>query len=197
MRFRYYLLGVLMILNLCLSACSLLGSESVKVDQNQNTVNVIALMPVENRTRDARVQKLLRARLMEELRFKGYLQIAPEVIDSKMKLVAGHADLGSSGLARSKDLLELLGADAAMYCSLQESKASTTLFYSPATVSVKCELRSTRTGETIWDAQSRSTSRSFDVLHSKLKSNGALESALEEVVGKVMETLPYGPKLRG
>jgi hypothetical protein len=30
-----------------------------------------------------------------------------------------------------------------------------------------------------------------------MKSSGDLEEALEEVVGKVMETLPYGPKLRG
>ena len=30
-----------------------------------------------------------------------------------------------------------------------------------------------------------------------MKTAGDLEAVLEEVVGQVMESLPYGPKLRG
>jgi hypothetical protein len=94
---------------------------------------------------------------------------------------------------------ELLGADAAMYCSMQQSKISTRFFYSPVTVSVRCELRSTKTGEALWNAQYKSTNTSFDLIRTRLemKARGDLEASLEEVVGKVMETLPYGPKLRG
>jgi len=166
MIYRCRILMALLILSLSLGACSASNSELMKSESNQKPVNVIVLMPVENKTKDERLQRLLSARLMEELRFKGYPQTA-------------------------------VAADAALHCTLQESKSSKALFYAPATVSVRCELRSTKTGETIWNAQHRSTSRSFDVMNSTLKSNGALESALEEVVGKVMETLPYGPMLRG
>lgn len=195
---RNHFLMVLMILCLGLTACSSPNSELIKSDSNQNPpVNAIVLMPVENKTQDTRVQKLLRARLLEELRFKGYPQIAAAINDGKSMPQSPLREEGKTDLTLLKNIQRTEGADAAMYCTLQESKSSRAFFYSPATVSVRCELRSTKTGETIWNAQHRSTSRSFDVMNSTLKSNGALESALEEVVGKVMETLPYGPMLRG
>jgi len=163
---RYRILVALLIFSSGLWACSASNSELKKSDVNQQSFNAIVLMPVENKTKDERLPKMLSARLLEELRFKGYSQAAAV-------------------------------ADAALYCTLRESKSSKALFYAPATVSVGCELRSTKTGETIWTAEHRSTSRSFDVMNPSLKSGESLESALEEAVGKVMETLPYGPMLRG
>jgi hypothetical protein len=184
---------------LCLSACSSHAPVVLKSDQNPNAVNVIALLPVEGNVADTKALQMLRTKLSNELRFKGYSQIASDLVDSKLIPLTDDKDVIKNKVIPPKAIEELLGADGAMYCSLKESKTSTGLFYAPVTVSVRCELRSTKTGETVWNDQSQATNRSFDLIRTrlKMKSNGDLEAALEEVVGKVMETLPYGPKLRG
>jgi len=148
---------------------------------------------------DSKTSKIARTKLYEELRFKGYSQIASDLIDSKLMPLTDGKEVKKNNAIPPKVIEELLGADGAMYCSLTESKTSTRFFYAPVTVSVHCVLRSTKTGETLWNAEYKSTNRSFDLIHSrlKMKSSGDLEAAMEEVVGKVMETLPYGPKLRG
>jgi hypothetical protein len=199
MRVHSILFMVVITFCLCFYACSTHVPVVAKDDQNKNAVNVIALLPVENHTADTKASKILRAKLSDELRFKGYPQLAPDLIDSKLMSLTGGKELKKNDVIPPKVIEELLGADAAMYCSLMESKTSTTLFYAPVTVSVQCKLRSTKTGETLWNAQYKSTSRSFDLIRSrlKMKSYGDLEATVDEVVGKVMETLPYGPKLRG
>jgi hypothetical protein len=191
------MLIIAVILSLGLWACSASHHELRKSDSPQQAVNVIVLMPVENKTKDERLPRLLSTRLIQELRFKGYAQ--PVIGNDTMVAFPGNPPKtdqeGNKILPTDKAMME--GADAALYCTLQEGKSTRAFFYVPATVSVRCELRSVKTGETIWNAQHRSTSRNFDVINSTLKSHGALESALEEAVGKVMETLPYGPMLRG
>lgn len=184
---------------LCLSGCSSRAPVVLKSDQNSGTVSVIALLPVESNMAGSKASKMMRSKLGDELRFKGYLQIAPDLIDSKLMPLTGGAEVKKNDVVPPKMIEELLGADGVMSCSLMESKTSAGLFYAPVTVSVRCELRSTKTGETLWNAQYRSTNRSFDLIRTrlKMKSRGDLETALEEAVGNVMETLPYGPKLRG
>ncbi len=184
---------------LCLFACSSHAPVVLKSDQNPSALNVIALLPVEGNVADTIALQMLRTKLSNELRFKGYSQIASDLIDSKLTPLTDDKDVIKNKGIPPKVIEELLGADGAMYCSLKENKISTGLFYAPVTVSVRCELRSTKTGETVWNDQSQATSRSFDLIRTrlKMKSSGDLEAALEEVVGKVMETLPYGPKLRG
>jgi hypothetical protein len=65
-------------------------------------------------------------------------------------------------------------------------------------IAVRCELRSTQTGEVSWSAEYKSTSRNFDITSNRLeiKSRAAFEEVMEEVVNKVMESLPDGPKLQ-
>ena len=199
MKIHNVLCVILITLGLGLSACSSHAPVVLKNDQSPSVVNVIALLPVESNVADPKASKMLRTKLFEELRFKGYPHIASDLIDSKLMPLTGNKEVKENNVIPPKVIEELLGADGAMYCSLQESETSTRLFYAPATVSVRCELRSTNTGEMLWNAQSKSTCRSFDLIQTrlKMKSRGDLESALEEAVGKVMETLPYGPKLRG
>ena len=191
--------AALIIFCLCLFACSSHAPVVLKSDQNPSAVNVIALLPVEGNVADTKALQMLRTKLSNELRFKGYSQIASDLIDSKLIPLTDDKDVIKNKGIPPKAIEELLGADGAMYCSLKESKKSTGLFYAPVTLSVRCELRSTKTGETVWNDQSQATSRSFDLIPTrlKMKSTGDLEAALEEVVSKVMETLPYGPKLRG
>ncbi len=199
MRARNILFVVLITFCLCLSACSSRAPGVLKSDQNPGAVNVIALLPVESNVADSKASRMMRTKLGDALRFKGYPQIAPDLIDSKLMPLTGGVEVRKNNVVPPKAIGELLGADGVMYCSLIESKTSTGLFYAPVTVSVRCELRSTKTGETLWNAQYRSTSRSFDLIRTrlKMKSRGDLEATLEEAVGKVLETLPDGPKLRG
>lgn len=199
MKIHNILYVVIITFGLGLSACSSQAPVVLKSDQKPNKVNVIALLPVQSNTADPKASQMLRIKLLEELRFKGYPQIASDLIDSKLMPLIGSKEAKKNDVIPPKVIEEVLGADGAMYCSLIESKTSTNLFYAPVTVSVRCVLRSTQTGETLWNAQYKSTNRSFDLLQTrlKMKSCGDLEAALEEVVGKVMETLPYGPKLRG
>lgn len=192
-------LFILMMFCICICACSLRGPDTLKNDADQKAVNMVAMMPVENQTGDARMSKMLRLKLSDELRFKGYPQVDIEVIDSRLAALADAREAGANAAVPPGVNREILGADAAMYCCLMEGKAAKKIFYAPVTVSVRCELRSTATGETLWNGQGKSTGRSFDLRGKTLdmKAAGDLEAVLEEVVGQVMETLPYGPKLRG
>jgi hypothetical protein len=199
MKVRLVFFALIMMLCAGFSACSSRSPETLKNDADQKAVNVVALLPVENQTGDVRASKMLRLKISDELRFKGYPQVAIEVIDERLAALAGGREAGKNDAASPAFIRETLGADAAMYCCLMESKAAKKIFYTPVTVSVRCELRSTATGETLWNAQGKSTGRSFDLRGKTLdmKAAGDLEAVLEEVVGQVMESLPYGPKLRG
>lgn len=198
MRISGILMAGLMAFCVCLSACASHSPQRLKSGQDPAEIKVIALLPVESSAADTKASKMLREKLLKELHFKGYPPVAADLIDSKLMPIAVGKDTLKNSVITPKVVEELLGADGAMYCSLQESKSPIKLFYAPVTVSVSCELRSTKTGETLWNAQHKTTNRSFDLFRTRLdmKSRGALESALEEAVNKVMETLPYGPKLR-
>jgi len=160
---------------------------------------MIALMPVQSPTSDERTLKMLRVKLGEELRFKGYPQVATALIDSRLSALDEGKETGGKSTVTPGQVQELFGADGAMYCSLQEKIKTKHPFYTPVTVTLACELRSAKSGEVVWSAQTQATSRSVDVVRSrlKMKSRGDLEEAMEKAVVKVLETLPYGPHLRG
>ncbi|MEN6510173.1 MAG: GNA1162 family protein [Smithella sp.] len=197
------LLVVLIIVCLCLSACSLripgLTKNDPELEEPASGVSVIALMPVQSSTADERILQMLRVKLGEELRFKGYPQVATDLIDSRLSTFTQGKETGGKSAVTPGQVQELFGADGVMYCSLQEHPKSKHPFYTPVTVTLKCELRSAKAGEVVWSAQSEATSRSIDVVRSrlKMKSRGDLEEAMEKAVGKVLVTLPYGPHLRG
>jgi hypothetical protein len=197
------LLVVLIIFCVCLSACSLkipgLTKNDPEPEEPASGVSVIALMPVQSSTSDERTLRMLRVKLGEELRFKGYPQVATDLIDSRLSTLTEGKEAGGKSTAAPGQVQELLGADGVMYCSLQEHAKSKHPFYTPVTVTLKCELRGAKAGEVVWSAQSEATSRSVDVVRSrlKMKSRGDLEEAMEKAVVKVLETLPYGPHLRG
>ena len=197
MKIRPVFFALIIALALCLCACSSRGPDTLKNDAGTKAVNRIALLPVENQTGDARVPKMLRLKLSEELRFKGYPQVDIEVIDGRLAAMAGAGEPGKTAIAPGV-VREMLGADAAMYCSLMESKVSKKILHAGHRIGA-LQMRSTATGETLWNAEGKATGRSFD-LRSKtldLKALGDLEAVLEKVVDEVMESLPYGPKLSG
>jgi len=173
----------------------------LKPNYDQNPAKIIAVLPVENKTvdDDGKTSQLLRNRLFEELYFKGYPQLPLDLIDKKRESLYANGAKGSAADVAPQILKDLVGADAGLYCTIMKNHKPEKLFYSPVTLAILCELRSAQTGQIIWKAQGESTSRNFDFTHKGLerKSHEVLETVIEEVVTKVMKTLPDGPKLRG
>jgi hypothetical protein len=122
-----------------------------------------------------------------------------DLIDKKLESLYVNRTQENTATVTPQELKDLVGADAGMYCKLMEDSKQEKLFYAPITIAIHCELRSAQTGEVLWNAQGESTSRNFDFTHKGLerKSHEALEAVIEEVVNKVMKTLPDGPNLRG
>ena len=158
----------------------------------------IAVLPVENKSLNGKTSQLFRSRLLDELYFKGYSKLSLDMIDKKLETLYKSDDKKSVSAIAPQALKELLGADAGMYCTLTQDNKSK-IFYTPIKISVRCELRNTETGEIVWNAQSESTERNFDFTNKGLekKSHESLENVIDEVVNKIMKTLPDGPNLRG
>jgi len=59
-------------------------------------------------------------------------------------------------------------------------------------------LRSTLTGKKIWNGQSKASSRNFEFTPKRLERKAIedYETVVDEVVKKLMETMPDGPNLR-
>jgi len=184
---------------LTLAGCSSQSPYNIKNDKDSNVAKIIAVLAVDNKTTDSKASVLLRSKILEELYFKGYTKVYPEIIDKKLEPLYSKQSKGSNGIVAPQVLKELVGADTVMYCTLMESKRSVGWFYGTVSIAVRCELRSAQTGEVIWSAEHKANSRNFDITGNRLeiKSRTAFEEVMNEVVTKVMETLPDGPKLQG
>jgi hypothetical protein len=196
----YFHLYLLIIMSLIISGCSTKSPYVLNPNYDQNSTRIIAVLPVENKTiNDGKTSQLLRARLFEELYFKGYPKLPLDLIDKKLETLSANGTKENAATVTPQTLKNLVGADAGLYCTLIEGSKPEKLFYSPVTITINCELRSAQTGEVLWNAQGESTSRNFDFTHKGLerKSYEALETVIEEVVNKIMKTFPDGPNLRG
>jgi hypothetical protein len=171
----------------------------VKEDFEKSTTKVIAVLPIDNRTPEQKASYLLRSKILDHIYFKGYTKMPPELIDRKIGSLYSSEKKGDAGFVNPQVLKELVEADAVMSCILTEGKRSVSFFYAPVTVAASCQLLSTKTGEVLWNAGYKSTSRSFEITGKRLemKSCEDFETVMEDVVNKVMETLPDGPNLRG
>jgi hypothetical protein len=193
-------LYLMMVISLMISGCSAKTLPyTLKPNYDQNPAKIIAVLPIKNKTVDGKTSQLLRSRMFEELYFKGYHKLQLDIIDKKLESLSSNGAKESAATIAPQALKDLVGADAGLYCTLMERSKSNKLFYEPITIAIRCELRSTQTGEVLWNAQGESTNRNFDFTHKGLerKSHEDLEAIIEEVVNKVMKTLPDGPKLRG
>ena len=195
-KFHLYLL---IVMSLIISGCSAKTQYTLKPNYDQNPAKIIAVLPIENKTLDGETSQLLRSKLFEELYFKGYPKLPLDIIDKKLASLYANGAKESAATIAPQALKDLVGADAGLYCTLMEGNKSEKLFYVPITIAIRCELRSTQTGEVLWNAQGEYTSRNFDFTHSGLerKSHEVLETVIDEVINKVMKTLPDGPNLRG
>jgi len=198
---RFYLLFIVAFLIICgcMGKLPLIGGDKDdnKNDNDKILAKNIAVLPAENNNPDSIISQLFRARLLEELYFKGYPKMPLDMIDKKLESLYINKEKKTASAVPPQDLKDM-GADAGMYCALTENNKSK-IFYAPIKISAHCELRSVQTGEILWKVQSESTERNFDFTNKGLekKSHENLETVIDEVVNKIMKTLPDGPNLRG
>ena len=166
-------------------------------DYSTRGIRLIAVMPVKNQTTDVNAGQLLREIVINELYFKGYPKIPTAIIDEKISSTYGSKGDFSHGDITPKVIGELLKVDAVLYCTLIESKTSYVLLYAPTSISITFELRSVKTGETLWSTRYDMVKRSFGVSRQQLEMEAyqIYELAIQEAVDKAMDTLPDCPDI--
>ena len=191
----FYLAIIVLVLN---AGCSSKATKKADVDPEKNLVNVIAVLPVENKTQDDVAPGLLRIRIIDELYFKGYSKISPDFIDRRLEELNTEEKKEKINVISPRKINELVGADGVLYSTLNKSTKGKGFFYRPITLSLTCELRKSENGEIVWKGQYNATSRNFAFTRKGLdmKYYKAYEEVIEELVTKIMETIPYGPNLR-
>jgi|SRR3989339_299859 len=157
---------------------------------------LIAVMPIKNSTSDPKSAEMLRAKLVEELYFKGYPRIPLRVIDEKM---AGVSFVGSGEKVSPQLVGEMLKVDAVLYPTLNESRMGSSVIYASTVAEAEFELFSAKTGESLWRVRHRAvySNYGFTRKHLELKSSRVYEPAIQEVVIRALETLPDSPDAGG
>jgi hypothetical protein len=165
-------------------------------DFDKRETRLIAVMPVKYSSSDPKSAELLRAKLVEELYFKGYPRIPLRMIDEK---IAGLSFAGSVDRISPQLVGEMLKVDAVLYPTLNESRMGSSIISASTVAEAEFELFSAKTGETLWRVQHRAVYRNYGFTrkHLELKSSRVYEPAIQEVVTRVLETLPDGPYAGG
>jgi hypothetical protein len=198
MKTRFFFLYDRLLISAIILAMTM-GCTSIpsKVDPHysKSGTRLIAVLPVNNQTADAKAAQILRQRVFNELYFKGYPKIPLQLIDEKLsKVYKGYADMKRESIP-PKAIGELLGVDAVLYATLYECTTSFAYMYAPIRVSVMLELRSAKTGATLWSSRYSTVKRSYGFSREQLEMElcQTYETVIQEVVDNVMKTLPDGP----
>jgi hypothetical protein len=182
-----------------IQGCAWKQPYSVNPDYSKKGTRLIAVLPVNMKSGDARVGQMLREMVLNELYFKGYPKVPLQVIDEKLaKIYKGHMDFKRENIP-PKAIGDLLGVDAVLYASLEECSTDYSYVYAPTHVSVFFELRSAKTGETLWSYRDRTVKRNYGISREQLEMESCqvYEPAMQGVVDKAMKTLPDGPDSAG
>jgi hypothetical protein len=179
----------------CLAGCATKIPHVIVSDYEKRGARLIAVMPVSDGLPDQKSAEMLRAKLIEELYFKGYPKIPMNLIDEKLATMP----LGRGERPDPKAIGEMLKVDAVLYTKLKESGMGRGIIYAATEVGVECELLSAKTGESFWRVQYRVTYRNYGFSRKQveLKSSQVYEQALQEVLNRALETLPDCPDRGG
>ncbi len=171
---------------------------TLKPEYSEEGVRLIAVLPVQGENMDPRAARLLREKVFTGLYFKGYPKIPLTLVDDKLATFY-RARTGPQGVVAPRVAGELLGIDAVLYISLVECRTAYRALYAPTTVAASLELRSAKTGATLWRVQDREVARNFGFTSKDLemKSSEVYEAAMQMVVDRVLDTLPDGPDRLG
>ena len=182
-----------------IAGCGLRTPHKIAPDYAKKQTRLVAVMPVENKANDEVAARMLREKMLEELYYKGYPKIPLDLIDAGLLKLANGAAASRERNVSPQAVGELLKVDAVICCTLKESKTALHYIYAPTSISALCELRSAKTGETLWQAGYHDVERSFgySTFSAKSKAVQVYETAIQNIVNRVMETLPDGPDLAG
>jgi hypothetical protein len=189
----------ILVLVFLLYGCGPKAPHTTIPDYGKTKTRLIAILPVDNRTNDQLAAQMLREKMLEKLYFKGYPKIPLKLIDAKLQKIYEGPSNKAGGTIPPKAVGELLDVDAVMYCTLSDSKTAIHVFYAPTSVALSCELRSAKTGETLWQARHNVVERNFGISRYSLemKASQVYEEAIQETVNEIIRTLPDGPDLSG
>ena len=168
---------------------------TVVSDYQKKGVRLVAVLPVNVKSGDAKAGQMLREMILNELYFKGYPKVPLQTIDERLaKIYQGNVNSRRENIP-PKAMGDLLGVDAVLYASLDECATDFSFVYAPTHVSASFELRSAKTGETLWTYRNRIVKRNYGISREDLEMESCqvYEPAVQEVVDKAMRTLPDGP----
>jgi len=193
---KSFRLVLLLLVLIFLGGCARKIPHMLVHDYANQGARLIAVLPVQNMESDDGTASLLRVKLIEELHFKGYPEIPPKWIDERL-------DVGTAGAGNGDPSPQLLGkmlnVDAVLYTTLKEGRTSVTLLSSRIAVDAEFELKSAKTGESLWRVRYRAVHRNYGFSRKslELKSCQFYEPAIQEVLNRALETLPDGPDASG
>ncbi|HBB16722.1 MAG TPA: hypothetical protein DCZ97_06835 [Syntrophus sp. (in: bacteria)] len=187
-------LSLLLVL-IFIAGCAAKIPHALVPDFGKKGVRLIAVMPVKNVSSDVKSGAMLRAKLFDELYFKGYPRIPLRLIDERLAGVSSGSEVAVSPQAVG----EILKVDAALYTTLHESQRGSGVLYASTVAEAEFELRSTKTGEILWRVRHREVYRNygFSSHNIELKSSMVYEQAIGDCVNKALDTLPDSPDTSG
>ena len=179
-----------------LAGCGAKNKSTLKQPPPKIVPQMIAVVPVINHGGDPLISRIVRQRAIENLYFKGYPRIEARTIDERLTRLYGDMSFAGGSIPPAV-IGELTGADAALYCSVNEMKTSYHFMYARAYVELSFEVRSTKTGETIWQTKQGASERNFGFSKKNLENKTVIsyEAAINDIFRKVAEKLPEGPNL--
>jgi hypothetical protein len=186
---RFFIFFLTFALIVC--GCSKKMTSTAVPGYEKKGVRLIAVMPVENKTEDKFIPVHLRETIALELFSKGYPKMPFQFIDQK--LPPGEKQI-SPQLAG-----EFTMADAIMYPVLKQVKNSYRLVQTSTTIVAGFTLKSSKTGETLWQKEAMVSVSNYDFTKKRLerKSCQELEPTLQEMAQSALSTLPDGPDFIG
>jgi hypothetical protein len=190
---------LMIVVFIAVQGCASKQPYSVNPDYSKKGTKLIAILPVNMKTGDAKVGQMLREMVLNELYFKGYPKVPLQSIDEKLtKIYKGNMDFRRENIP-PKAIGDLLGVDAVLYAYLEECSTDFSYVYAPTHVAVFFELRSAKTGETLWSYRNRTVKMNYGISREQLEMESCqvYEPAMQEVVDKAMQTLPDGPDSPG
>ena len=186
---------ILILLTCLMSGCAKKIPHFLAPEFEKKGIRLVAVLPVSNQAKNVEASSLFRGKVLEAIYFNGYPKIPLNVIDEKLSKLYKDYQQPSVESVTPRSVGELLGVDAVLYVTLKECDTSFVLLYATTSVSVIFDLRNARTNDSMWSTKYSVTERNFEITRERLrmKSSQVFEPAMQEILNRVMLTLPEGP----
>ncbi|MBI5787253.1 MAG: DUF799 family lipoprotein [Candidatus Schekmanbacteria bacterium] len=171
-------------------------------DYEQRRPQTIALLLVLNETNDYDAPKAFEEIVYAHMQNRGYRIISPGEVRNLLAARNIH-EAGEMFTLTSKELGELLNADALLYCTVLDWSSVYLVVYSSVSVEARFELVEAKTGTKLWETTRKSSLKRAGWDKESLERNiinaafSSYEPRAHDVVRMALGTLPYGPHYSG